>query len=108
MYYVEVVEGKDRPHKLSKQYFHKEGGTAALLLHMTKNIFGLGKMVILDSDFCVLQAMIALKRCAVFASAFIKKRCYWPKYVNGPGIQPFFEDKAIGHQSRLPGVLDGV
>eukprot|EP00957_Ditylum_brightwellii_P205005 15341779-Ditylum_brightwellii.AAC.1 len=54
MYYVEMVEGKDRPHELSKKEFHKEGGTAALLLHMTKNLFGTEKMVILDSGFCVL------------------------------------------------------
>eukprot|EP00957_Ditylum_brightwellii_P153428 11677377-Ditylum_brightwellii.AAC.1 len=44
MYYVEMVEGKDRLHELGKQECHKEGGTAALLLHMTKNLFGIGKM----------------------------------------------------------------
>eukprot|EP00957_Ditylum_brightwellii_P056875 4311796-Ditylum_brightwellii.AAC.1 len=77
MYYVEMVEEKDRPRKLSKQEFHEEGGTAALLLCMKNNLFGTGKM-----------------------------RCYWPKHVNGPGIQSFVKDKAIGHHARLPGVLD--
>eukprot|EP00957_Ditylum_brightwellii_P013874 1045778-Ditylum_brightwellii.AAC.1 len=65
-------------------------------------------MVILDSGFCVLQAIMTLKTHGVYASAFIKKRCYCPKHVNGAGIQSFFKDKAIGYQARLPGVLDGV
>eukprot|EP00957_Ditylum_brightwellii_P118629 9048388-Ditylum_brightwellii.AAC.1 len=65
-------------------------------------------MVILDSGFCVLQTIISLKTHGVYASALIKKRCYWPKHINGPGIQSFSEDTAIGYHARLPGVLDGA
>jgi hypothetical protein len=43
-------------------------------------------VVILDSGFCVLQCLVELKKIGVFASAVIKKRRYWPKYVPGEQI----------------------
>ena len=55
----------------------------------------------------MLQGIIELQKCGVFASALIKKRRYWPKHVDGEGIARHFEDKPIGTTMRLPGVLDG-
>ena len=52
------------------------GPTISLLLHMLAPIFNLGFMVILDSGFCVLKAIIELRKEGVFASALIKKRQY--------------------------------
>ncbi len=37
----------------------------------------------------------------------IKKRCYWPKYIDGDGINKHFEDKEVGDADALPGTLDG-
>ena len=108
MYAVEIVEGKDRPREIGKPEFHAEGNTASLLLCLTRNLFGTGKLVVLDSRFCVLQAITALKKFGVYASALIKKCRYWPKHIDGPGIQKYMADKDIGHQARLPGELDGV
>eukprot|EP00957_Ditylum_brightwellii_P135177 10306281-Ditylum_brightwellii.AAC.1 len=87
MYAVEIVEGKDRPREIGKSEFHAEGNTASLLLCLTRNLFGTGKLVILDSGFCVLQAITALKKFGVYASALINKRIYWSKHTDGPGIQ---------------------
>jgi hypothetical protein len=75
---------------------------------MCKPIFHSGKVVILDSGFCVLQGIIELKKVGVFAAALIKKRRYWPKHVDGDGINAHFAHKEIGYSDALPGVLDGV
>ena len=84
---MEMVEGKDRPKERAVDPNDKEvGKTGALLLRLTKSIFTTGKVVILDSGFCVLRAIIELRKKGVFASALIKKRKYWPKYVPGEAI----------------------
>lgn len=72
-----------------------------------EGIFGTGKVVNLDSGLCVLQAIIELKKMGVYASALVKKKRYWPKYVKGDEIAKYFEEKAVGTTERLPGMLDG-
>ena len=39
-----------------------------------------GVVVIMDSGFCVLQALVKLATSGVYLSAVIKKQWYWPKY----------------------------
>ena len=62
----------------------------------------------MDSGFCVLKALIKLASVGVFASAEIKKRRYWPKYIDGGAIDTHFEVNEIGTTDSLPRVLDGV
>ena len=62
----------------------------------------------LDSGFCVLQAIVELKKCGVFTHALIKKRRYWPKHVPGEQIIQHFTDKAIGSADAIKGELDEV
>jgi hypothetical protein len=73
MYRIELVEGKDRPKEMVPKY-NDLGATSGLLLRLTGSIWSTGKTVILDSGFCVLKAIIELKKKGVFASALIKKR----------------------------------
>ena len=47
-------------------------GNTGLLLHLTKALHYTGKVVVLDSGFCVLETIIALKKMGVFAAAVIK------------------------------------
>ena len=70
--------------------------------------FQTGKVFVLDSGFCVLDALIQLKQCGVFAHALIKKRRYWPKYVPGDSIIQDFADKEVGYSNAKKGVLNGV
>ena len=60
--------------KKEKKEFDEKGKTAALLLRLCKPIFATGKVVILDSGFCVLAAIISLTQFGVFASAMIKTK----------------------------------
>jgi Transposase IS4 len=47
-----------------------------------------GKIVILDSEFCVLKMLTELCKKNVFAVVVIKKRSrYCPKYVDGDAIK---------------------
>jgi hypothetical protein len=60
MYAIELVEGKDHPKERPKANYDDKGKTAGLLLRLCKSLFGTGKLVILDSGFCVFQAIIEL------------------------------------------------
>ena len=70
--------------------------------------FQTGKVFVLDSGFCVLDALVQLKQCGVFAHALIKKRCYWLKYIPGDCIIQDFTDKEVGFSNAKKGVLNGV
>jgi hypothetical protein len=79
MYAVELVESKDRPKEMDKSKYSgvtKKLTTTSLLLRLRESIFHIGMVVMLDSGFCVLRALIELKKRGVFASALIKKRKY--------------------------------
>ena len=70
MWGIELVEGKDSPRDRPKDPNDAAiGKTGALLLRMLKPIFGTAKVVILDSGFCVLKALLKLRENGVFASA---------------------------------------
>ena len=70
----------------------QHGKTGLLFLRLRETIFDTGKVVILDSGFCVLQAIMSLKKKGVFASALVKKRRYWPKHVKGDEIKEALKD----------------
>ena len=103
MFAIELMEGKDRPKELPS-----EGGTAGLLLRLCKCLCGTGKVVVLDSGFCVLAALIALKNVGIYATAVIKKRRYWPRYVAGDVIDDHMKEKKIGETSSVRGILDRI
>ena len=104
-----MVEGKDRPPEETPDRIEKKyGKTVGLLMSMCKNLYSTGKVVILDSGFCVLQGIIELRKKGVFAGALIKKRKYWPKYIDGDAIDKHFVDKEVGETDSRAGVLDGV
>ena len=67
MFKIEMVEGNDRPPELSKDPPNKR--TVGLLLRLCENLYNRGKVVILDSGFCVLEGIIELKNRGVYAGA---------------------------------------
>jgi len=105
---LELVEGKDRPTELPQPEFDQHGKTVGLLVRLTKSLWGTGKLVILDSGFCVVKGLVELKKKGVFASALIKKRRYWPKYIDGDAIKTHFEEAEVGSADALRGSLDNI
>ena len=55
MFGVELVEGKDTPPEKNIPEFDVLGRTIGLLLRLTRTLWNTGKVVVLDSGFCVLQ-----------------------------------------------------
>ena len=44
----------------------------------------------------------------VYVCVLIKKRRYWPKYIEGGDINARLKDEDVGHTSRLPGIIDSI
>ena len=88
IYRVELVEGKDAPPERPVPQPNFAGKpTIGLIQRLTKPIWHTGKVVIMDSGFCVLEAIVALFRDkGVYSSAVIKKRRYWPKGIDGAAM----------------------
>ena len=103
MFGIEMVEGKHCPPELNTDPKNKK--TIHLLLRLCKSIYGAGKIVILDSGFCVLEGLIELRKVGVFAGALVKKRRYWPKYVMGDMIDAHFTGMEVGSTDSYRGTL---
>jgi hypothetical protein len=58
MYAIELVEGKNRPRQLPPPKYNEHGKTTGLLLRLTDSIAHSGRVVIMDSGFCVLKALV--------------------------------------------------
>ncbi len=94
---VELVEGKGRPAKLNNLKYDDCGGkTCGLLLWMLCNYFLTGRYVVLDLGFCVIKAIVELKKEGLFAGELINKRGYWPALVPGDAISKYFKTKSVG------------
>ena len=105
MWAIKLVYGKDTLPQRERAEHAEKGKTVGLLLRITKAIHGSGKVVILDSGFCVLEGIVHLWKVGVYASALIKKRRYWPKYIKGDDIKSYFATKVVGASDRLTGLL---
>ena len=106
-----IFEGKDRPPEKPTEKFADitiGGSTTSPLLRLCENIFYKGLIVILYSGFCILSAIIELKKRGVYASALIKRRKYWPKYIDKDSIDTHFEGKEVGSIDSLPGKMQNV
>jgi hypothetical protein len=83
LYAAKIVMGKDKPQDWECDYEKEEGKTSSLLARLTRSIWHSGKVVVLDSGFFALEALINFKKRGVYAAAVIKKREYWPKFIPG-------------------------
>ena len=111
LFAMSIQEGKDAPKERRGEHGETErrhGKTCALLLRLCKSLYFSGKVVVLDSGFCVLQALVELKKLGVYAAAVIKKRRYWPKYVKGDEMDRYMANKEIGDVGVWQGVLDNI
>ena len=108
MYGIEIVEGKDAPAEREKSEYSEKGPTVGLLLRLCKSLYNTGKVVILDSGFCVLKGLIELRKVGVFASAVIKKRRYWPKDVPGDVMNERVNDRGLGYADSVKGTQDNI
>jgi hypothetical protein len=100
IYFIELVEGKDRPPQLPLTHLSPNdasgGKTTALLLRMTETIWGSGRVVILDSGFGVIKSGLALLERGVYCTMYLKKKRYWPWGSFGDEVLRHMADKPVG------------
>ena len=93
----------------SLQEFDDLGGkTDGLLLRLSKSIWGSARIIILDSGCFVLKGISELRKKGLYASALMKKRRFWSKYIRGEGIKAHFESLECGFADAWPGKLDNI
>ena len=105
---VDFLEGKDHPQHMDKKEYDELGATVGMLLCLMKPIHCCGKVFVLDSGFCVLKALVELKKKGVLAHVLIKKCCYWPRHVPRDDIIAHFTNEEVGKVDAIKGVLDDV
>ena len=120
MWRIKIREGKDRPKDVSGKWAFPsefEGtsskgrpftATSTLMCEMTKPIHGTGKVVSMDSGFCVSAGILHLHDLGVYGQALIKKRKYWPKGVPGDDIDVHFAEKRLGYCESLKQDMEGI
>ena len=108
LFFAEMVEGKDRPRQLGKKQFAELGKTVGLMLRMSRPLWGTGKVVVMDSGFCVAKGLCEMYHKGVYGHALIKKRRYWPTSVPGDKIDEHMENSEVGEVDALKRKNDGV
>ncbi|KAL7483024.1 hypothetical protein ACHAW6_009876, partial [Cyclotella cf. meneghiniana] len=77
--------------------YESHSKTAELMLCMTEPIHHTGKIVCMDSGFCVTAGILALHQMGVYGQALIKKwGQYWPKHVPGVHMEMEFFERELG------------
>ena len=99
IFYIEIVEGKDKPSMGPDsivEFLDQWEATPSLVLRMTKNIWGTQRVVLLDSGFGFLPCLQALKSKGLFGTCVIKKRAYWPAGTEGEVLLEEMAGKDVG------------
>ena len=60
IYNVDIMEGKDLPIGVGNKEFNEKGLAAGLVVRMKNTLWGIGKVVVMDSGFCVMEGLISM------------------------------------------------
>lgn len=71
-----------------------------------KLLWKTGRIIILDSGFCVLKGIVELSKKGLYVAALIKKRRYWPWGVPGDAIDEAMQGSNVGEMTVIKGMLD--
>ncbi len=98
LFKMELVEGKSRPPELGKPAFEEahNSKTTGLVLRMTDELAGSGRVVVMDSAFCVMKAVVAMQQRGIYVTTVAKKRSYWPRDIPGDDILAYMHQKPVG------------
>lgn len=99
IFYVEIVEGKDKPSEGPDsvvEFKDELGAIPSLVTRMTKSIWGTSRVVLLDSGFGYLPSLQALRAKGLHGTCVIKKRKYWPAGTEGDVLLQEMAGKDVG------------
>jgi len=74
IYRQDLIEGKDEPRQRQAKSYSELGKTIGTVMRLCQPIFGSSRIVVADSGFCILKAIVELRKKGVYMSALIKKR----------------------------------
>ena len=100
IFWIELVQGKDAPkegeHK--EMEFEREFGSkvAALVVRMTKSVWGSGRTVMMDSGFGYIPSVVQLRAKGLFSTTVIKKHAHWPKFTKAAEAVDEMQGKEVG------------
>ena len=84
IFWIELVQGKEFPKegKHAEVEFEKEFGSkvAALVVRMTRPLWGSGCTVIMDSGFGYIPSVVQLRAKGLYLTTVLKKHANWSKY----------------------------
>ena len=102
-----MIEEKDRPLELDKPLYEDvHGKTCGLWLLMREPARRSGKVIVLDSRFCVLKAMISRVSYSICSSSMTKKRRRWPKHTDSTACNAHFSSKLARYQDTTNGTCN--
>lgn len=96
MFKMELVEGKSRPQQRPLKYEAEYGKTASLVIRMTEELSTTGRVVVMDSAFCVMSAIYQLYKRGLYTATVAKKRAYWPRGIPGDEVNAHMAGKPVG------------
>ena len=108
MFSIKIVEEKDRPKELGKAKSNEIGVTVYLLIQLIKLLYITLKIVIVNSDFYILQSIIKLKKLGVCALVLIKKSRFQLKDVPGNVIENKLKEVLIGEIAAIKDEIDNI
>ena len=71
---AKIAEGKYRPQPIGQKEYNELGKMVSFMLRMCRPIFVSGKVVALESGFCVVKGIKELAAKGVYEAALTKKR----------------------------------
>lgn len=77
-------------------------------MRMTETIRGKGIVVVMDSAFCLMDAVVALRNEGIYTATVAKKRAYWPRNIPGDDVLAHMAGKPVGELHGRRGKLNGV
>lgn len=113
LFKVDLVEGKSRPKELAAVPNESTlGKTGALVMRMVDGLCGTGRVVVMDSAFCVVKAVKALYDSGLYATTLAKKRAEssgeWPHGVPGDRVREQMQGRPVGELHTLRGEYNGM
>ena len=89
LYAIELVMQGSKyywPSQSLDEKYSENGKAIGLLMRLIKSIHHSGRVVIVESGFCVLKGLVHLASAGIYASAVTKKYRYWPKYIDSAAM----------------------
>ena len=100
IFWIELVQGKDIPTEgeFKHEEFEEEFGSkvAALVVRMTRSLWGSGRTVMMDSGFGYIPSVVQLRAKGLFSTTVIKKHAHWPKYTKAQEAVDEMHGKEVG------------